>query len=93
MFILRYLKECLIDVELLTMKLFYKYSPTNLSNKTEENNLYWNKRNMILDGTSLLNLHVLPAHILSAASSNASRRARVNQDSVSTLGKYLIFFC
>lgn len=75
------------------MKLFNKYLPTNLANKTKNipsNNLFWSKRKMVLDGTSLLNLHVLPAHVLSAASANVSRRVRANQNTSfdSTLGNF-----
>lgn len=75
------------------MKLFFKYLPTNLANKTinniNENDSYWNNRNMILDGTSLLNLHVLSEHTLTVNSASALRRALINQDL--NLGIYIFF--
>ncbi|KAI1725645.1 mutS domain V domain-containing protein [Ditylenchus destructor] len=65
--IIWYLKTCLVDVDLVTMKQFYQYVPPNRYNEVQFHGNYWKNRRMILDGISLQNLHVLPASSLDRA--------------------------
>uniref|UniRef100_A0A915EKT9 DNA mismatch repair protein n=1 Tax=Ditylenchus dipsaci TaxID=166011 RepID=A0A915EKT9_9BILA len=61
-----FLKSCLIDTDMVTMRQFGKFLPTNLLNQGLSRQVgslgrkFWIGRHMVLDGVSLLNLHVLP---------------------------------
>ena len=63
-----YLERCLIDVDMFTMKRFEEYVPPLLS---VDNNIAtpevkgmdrWKNRNLIIDGATLLNLHLVPPY-------------------------------
>ncbi|KAI1732139.1 mutS domain V domain-containing protein [Ditylenchus destructor] len=65
--IIWYLKTCLVDVDLITMKQFYEFVPPNRYNEVQFHGNYWKNRRMILDGISLQNLHVLPTSSMDRA--------------------------
>ena len=55
--LLFYLKRCLIDVDMLQMKLFEDYSPPNLSSNVQtqvSGAERWKGKNLVLDGATLL---------------------------------------
>jgi len=63
-----YLERCLIDVDMFTMKRFEEYIPPLLSvnNSTPTPEVKgkdrWKNRNLIIDGATLLNLHLVPPY-------------------------------
>ncbi|KAI6241441.1 DNA mismatch repair protein [Aphelenchoides fujianensis] len=61
--VLWYLQQCLIDVDLITMRRFEMYVPPSLhaTNMAEADpQARWKNRRMILDGCALKSLHLLP---------------------------------
>uniref|UniRef100_A0A1I7RY21 DNA mismatch repair protein n=1 Tax=Bursaphelenchus xylophilus TaxID=6326 RepID=A0A1I7RY21_BURXY len=60
--VLWYLKRCLIDVDMVTMKKFSFYSPSTLNFKKDKTNGIekWKNVKMVLDSYSLNALHLLP---------------------------------
>jgi len=67
-----YLKNSLIDVDMITMKKFETYIPANAAQSMSTLNR-WEGRRMILDGLSLRSLHLLPPNdILSGTKSNVA---------------------
>ncbi|KAE9553997.1 hypothetical protein FO519_002757 [Halicephalobus sp. NKZ332] len=64
-----YLERCLIDVDMFTMKRFEEYVPPLLSTEEEDTTTVgvtgvdrWKNRNLIIDGATLLNLHLVPPY-------------------------------
>ncbi|CAK5052058.1 unnamed protein product [Meloidogyne enterolobii] len=63
-----YLRECLIDVDTISMRQIELYSPPSLNFNDNNVNFCpmssseaWKGKHIILDGSSLLNLHILPS--------------------------------
>nr|CAD2125517.1 unnamed protein product [Meloidogyne enterolobii] len=89
--ILWYLRECLIDVDTVSMRQIELYSPPSLNFDDNSGNICpmssseaWKGKHTILDGSSLLNLHILPS-----LSSNNNTNSNTSFSLFNTLNRCL----